>query len=257
MMRTRRGLGRSTRRGLTSAQKEADEKAWGRCTHSIEGHYRRGDLVVDIAAPHTLYRVETRGRRYHEDVPTALYGVCRVSRGPAGWKETLELRRALEHVLSRGTHEPDSRGVEYEGGRNLGSPMPDTAVVARWQDAVAGSLATRPWIAVHEGGYLRAVSPIYDDSPVITWMHDPKLANKNAALIARTPRPVSVPSAYVRERTTRLTIDAGHPRYAAYAAARDACPHLYGIELPITEYQRVKRELDDASVPNPPSGEED
>lgn len=230
--------------GLTAAQQKAHDESYAASDHTVEGNFSRGDIVADRQGQ--TWKVATYGIRYHSDVSARLYGV-QPAKGPKGFAETQELRRAVEHVLTTGTHEPGSRG----GREGEMAERPAGQQIASWTDSRPGSLAAFPTVTVYENGVVGVVRPRYDDSPSVAWARDDKLAHRLAKLIAAYPHPVHLPEANVKERTTRLDVQATHPRYSAYSAARGAQPYEGGIALPKSEHRRIKAELDAAGVENP------
>lgn len=97
-------------------------------------------------------------------------------------------------------------------------------------------------------------------APMMAWIQNAALAGRLAMAIAIAPKPVLLPRAHHQERHTRLDITPDHPHYAAYAAARDArvvAPDPTGfseglragwLDVPVTEYRRIKAELDAADT---------
>lgn len=248
-----RNYGRQ-RRGLTAAQEAAHKKAWDACDHTVNGRFAKGCVVADWGGQ--TWKIMTYGVAYHEDVSGRLYGV-KPCRGPKGWAETRQLREAIAHVRSDGTHEPGTAGGlrKNEAGEwiNEQQPRPEGAAIAEWRDGRAGSLASFPTLTVYEGGIVGVQCPIYDDAPIVAWVRDAKLAARLAKAIAACPAPVSLPEVTVAEKAVTLKIDETHPRFAAYMAGRgaerlEAISDLNpaAVRLPVTEYRRIKAELDAA-----------
>lgn len=258
MKRRRKSSGR---RGLTSAQQAAHEKAFSACNHTLEGNFSKGAVICD---GEQAYKIVTYGIRYHEDVGSNIYGVtpCR----PKGWKETCELRNLIDNLPGH-KHDKDSRGgwTTSDDGKFIDNrvPMPAAGdVVATWGDHRPESpLASFPRITVYANHIIRVEKPNYDDSPTEIWSEDAKLAKRVSRLIAKCPKPVGLRRCHVKERRTKLRIEQSHERYAAYEAARDATvwtdyPKVagrldldadkmpVGIEIPKAEYERIKAELD-------------
>lgn len=236
-------------RGLTPQQQQAHDAANAACDHQIVGRFARGDVVAGHDGH--PWKIMTYGIRYHEDRDDRVYGVQPVARGPKGWSETCALRSAIERI-------------QREGVRD--QPRPEIPHVAAWRDGEPNSYASFPVLTIYEGGIVGVYCPIYDDAPIVAWVHDPKLARSLLAAIQRCPAPVHLPRVEVRERTVRLTIDPTHSRYAAYAAPRGAAPFAAipaseflglrspgvpgGITLPRAEHRRITAELDAAGVPH-------
>ena len=240
MTRTYRGRRYgSRRRGLTPAQQAAHDKAYAECDHTIRGRYAKGDVVAERNGQ--AWKVVTYGIAYHEDCSDRIYGVQPV-RGPKGWRQTVELRAAIEHVRSEGIQEPGSRAANGPG-----QERPDSAALAKWQDGRPDSLASFPVLTVYEGGLIGVWCPNYDDSPTVAWIHDVKLATRLKRAIGACPSPVLLPETTVRAKTVRVRIAPDHERYAAYAAAVGATPHDDWIEVPSSEYRRIRAELDQAN----------
>lgn len=240
----------SKRRGLTAAQQAAHDKAYEACDHTITGSFSKGAVVADASGQ--TWKVVTYGIRYHEDVASCIYGV-QPTRGPKGWKETCKIRDSIREILTTGTHTPKSRGA---GGERTGQ-IPECKELVAWQDkSVSAPLATMETLYVCDHDVVRVVQPIYDDSPLIAWVQDKKLNARLWKAVNACPQPILLPQVSVRERNMRVRIDESSPRWAAYAAARDAKiirPEAWmgdeptRIELPMTEYRRIKSELDAAS----------
>jgi len=262
----RSGGGRPKARGLTAAQQKAHDEAYAACDHTVDGRHNKGDVLADYKGG--TWKVVTYGIRYHEDVSNRIYGV-QPCRGPKGWAETCELRRAIEAIRMKGTRTVADRVPE---GIPVG-PRPESPAVATWRDGRAGSLASFPELTIYEGGIVGVYCPVYDDSPIVAWIRDVALAKRLAKAIAACPSPVHLPEVNVRERRIKLTIGPDHPRFSAYAAARDAKPirpwitaypvteaeraaaatpeadrPVTGLDLPSSEWRRIKAELDAAGV---------
>ena len=84
-------------RRMTDAQVAANRRAFDKAPATIEGRYSKGDLIQSYDG--RVWKVVSRGIRYHEDVHSALYGVAPVVRPPATITATLTLRAAIETVL--------------------------------------------------------------------------------------------------------------------------------------------------------------
>lgn len=222
-----------SRRGLTDAQRAANDRAWDECDHYIGGSFSRGAIITDSSPRLTAWKINTYGRKYHEDCPCD-YGVV-ACRGPKGWTETVLIRAAIKTVLETGTHEPGSRGTS---GADVARPA--GAAIASWTDRRYNSHATLPTITVYDGGVIGAVKPNYDDSPSVTWIRDAKLAKKILVAIQKQPTPVILPEANVRERFSRIAIPTDHPRYAEYLAVPRATPYDGGVNMPHSELRAIK-----------------
>lgn len=222
----------------TEKQVAAAQKRWAECDHTVEGRFARGAILADHRG--SIWRIHTRGRRYHEDVPTAIYGV-RPARPPKAFAASQRLRQVIESVLRDGTQEPGSRA----GGTQQELPAEAAEVTARWTDQEPNSFAQRPFLELR-GEYLRAVRPIYDDSPVMAWRRaTPKELRKIAADMELAPKGVHLPRTHVRERTVRISVmDAtAAGRLDAYRAVATVETETQ-LEVPVTEHRRVKAELD-------------
>lgn len=184
---------RPRRRGLTQAQTDAIRRAFDAAPATVEGRFAKGQLVAD---GDRVWKVVSGGIRYHEDVSTALYGVA-PARPPKEWKATVTLRAAIEKVLREGTHTPLSRGLR---GGETGQEVPAGIEVARWEDGKPDSLASFPHLRVFDDNLILAVRPIYDDSPVVAWVRDRKLAKIVLEAIAVSPKAYFLPEAQVKER---------------------------------------------------------
>jgi len=244
---------------LTAAQQEAHDKAYAACDYTVNGRFTKGDVISDHQG--RAWKIVTYGIRYHEDVSDCIYGV-RPARGPEGWKETQEIRAAIEHIGFAGTHEPGGRGgVRRNGDQWIDERQarPAGAALVSWTDARYQSLASFPRITIYEHGIIGVVCPIYDDAPVLMWMQDEMLNSRLSNAIRACPRAVTLPEASVCERTLKLKIEESNPRFAAYMAAREAkhepANEIFGIQyesritMPQSEYRRIKAELDAAAFP--------
>lgn len=185
---------RPTRRTLTDSQLAANRKRFAECAHTIHGRFARGQLVVDYDDGR-VWRVVTYGICYHEDVASCIYGV-KPARAPREYTATRTLREAIGRVCSTGTQEPGSRA-----GDESQRPRPDTgAKIAEWRDGRPDSLASFPYVQIYPGGVIRAVRPIYDDSPIVAWVRDEVLTAKLVAAIKISPDPYHIPDTEVSGR---------------------------------------------------------
>jgi hypothetical protein len=184
-------------RGLTQAQAEAIRKAFDAAPATVEGRFAKGAFITDGGK---LWKVVSGGIRYHEDVSTALYGVAPVVRPPKEWKATCTLQDMLATILRDGTQTPDSRAAKRLGDDQN---VPVVAKIASWEDSKPGSLASFPYLTIHEDGVIVAVRPIYDDSPIVAWIRNPKLAKTALDAIAIAPKPFAVASATVKIRAPK------------------------------------------------------
>lgn len=152
-----------------------------------------GALVRDQHG-HELYRVTGAPRHYHEDC-LADQKVSKVREVPEDWQRVVRLMGIMEQVRTSGMHTPASRGG-YEQ-----QPVPATngAPVARWEARRdASSYASYPTIEAR-ADVLVYCQPIYDDSPVVTWLRDAALADEVRALIATQPSLCKYPAVSVRK----------------------------------------------------------
>ena len=165
--------------------------------------------VIDVPAPGrkwvtgalvrdglTLYRVTGRPVRYHEDC-LPMQRVAKVRQPPEGWTGLCRLLAIMEEVRVRGTHTPGFRGaIPNQPGEEC--PRADGRECLRWtaqEDEM--SSASYPRIEVR-GDILRFVRPLYDDAPIITWLHSADLASEARALIGRSPSLTRYPHVRVR-----------------------------------------------------------
>lgn len=185
------------RRGLTDAQIEANRKRFAECAHTIHGRFIRDQLIAEIGDPTKVWKVMTYGIRYHEDVSLCIYGV-KPARAPKEYTATVELRNAIDVIVRTGQNEPGSRGGSMRPEDQ--EAMPQAEKITGWQDGRPGSLASFPWLSIHEGGIIRAVRPNYDDSPNMAWVRDQKLAARLIAAIEVAPKPYHVAETHVSVR---------------------------------------------------------
>ena len=157
--------------------------AFESCPATIEGRWAIGQMVR--AYDGTCYRVASRGIRYHEGA-APMYGV-KPAREPRTAAATQALRAAI---------------AEIARGDQSGLPS-GLVLLLRWQDAQPGSMASFPWLEIYAEGYVRAVRPRYEDSPVEGWLHDPKAAARLTQAIAVAPAPHHLPVTNVRQRAVR------------------------------------------------------
>lgn len=188
---------RNQRRAPKMSQKtiDANRKRFQECSHTAEGRFSKGDTIADYSG--NLYRIETIGFRYHENVSSALYGAKPI-RDTKEYAATRKLRTAIGSILQTGTHEPGSRGIAVDADA---AKCPGTEKVAEWRDGRPGSLASFPYIQIYQGYIIRVIRPIYDDAPSIAWVIDTKLARALLAAIEISPKPVNFHEASVKARS--------------------------------------------------------
>lgn len=144
-----------------------------------------------------LYRVSSGPIHYHEDC-LPMQRVSTVRALPPDWQAAMRLLAIMDQVEMEGTHTPESRGA-YGPRAEQVAPLPAVSGEGvRWEARRdAESYASYDWIEVY-GDVLRCVRPMYDDSPVITWLCDSALADEARALIATRPSLTRYPAVWVR-----------------------------------------------------------
>lgn len=189
--------------------------------HPLDGYdFRavvpRGTPLLVVDEQGAVWRLTRKGVRYHHDVRSLLHGARR-AKAPPPWAASLRLRALIERVLREGDHEPGSRGGSGEGTACPAGPR------TRWTDQQPGSYGSRPWLEVGDDGVVRAVRPVYDDSPVVAWMRlsaaELRRVRKDLAL---APVGVHLPVVHITERTVQ--VDGSHPLAAQMATIPGARP---------------------------------
>ncbi|HVA29625.1 MAG TPA: hypothetical protein VNF68_15690 [Candidatus Baltobacteraceae bacterium] len=172
----------------------ANERGWQTARYTATGRFSMGAIIAD---GENLYRVVTRGRRYHEDVGEAIYGVEPIEATPE-WIATCRLRSAIDEVLKRGTHTPGSRHLI--GTDRVGVCVPVQPVTAKWTyRCSAKSLASGDDLVVR-GDVVEVLQPNYDDAASNAWLWDANLASVLTDAIALAPEPIYYTTARVSAR---------------------------------------------------------
>jgi hypothetical protein len=142
--------------------------------------WRIGALVRD-SDTHELYRVGGNPMHFHEDC-LPVQKVSKVRDIPDEWRGVLRLLAIMEQVRTQGCHTPESRGADAGTATASCPPMPDPV---QWEARrEPQSRASFPRLVV-SGDTLSYIEPIYDDSPIVTWLADAALAKEARDLIAR------------------------------------------------------------------------
>jgi hypothetical protein len=174
---------------------EANQRRFDAAEYTVHGRFTRDQLVTD---GERVYRIVTVGIAYHEDADSRLYGVA-TARPPKEWTATKFLRDTIKSVLCDGTHEPESRGATKK--RRTGYIPNKISQELIWTDRPQGSVAWSPhtYLSVH-GDCVRAVQPVPDDAPIVTWVQDPALVRKIKAAVLLCPNPFPIATTNITKR---------------------------------------------------------
>ncbi len=155
--------------------------------------WRTGTLLRD---GRELYRVVGKPLHYHEDC-LPLQKVSRVRKPPESWTQAVRLLEIMDQVKQHGTHAPHSRGASDD--RTVALIPPAAVESSRWQARQeAHSYASYPSLEVRSDDVLVYCEPIYDDSPIVTWLQDPELASEARVCMVADPRLTAYPRVRVR-----------------------------------------------------------